>query len=450
MRKKVTAIIIFMCFFVMLSGCDDERDEQTPAGQWQYVFFANDVYTFHEQDLRFLLPNGWRSFTNDQLITQQRFLNRGFFSVPRLSPTGLASLGAFETDMFAMNMASRISAPTEAGSVQIMTGQLHDHLKSPTARDAMGMMFRRGMYERRPYTPLDVLHILQTELNLVGITHFEIDPEPVLIGGDYFYMMDLYVEAASHFPLNRRIYLNVSTGGTVKIIVVTDLNAPRIDAIMTYFLNADAKLIPPLGRYSRVNEVTEASDLLGNWIWTGDGCTILTFDADFTGRQAFCDTTVWNFGVYQYFEWWFYEGVLYLNVQPEGMAVFTQIWQTSLRTDMLNLLSFYSPGVYYRAYVREDSDHQFIFEARRQDILGSWAWDSNDDFKYVFNEDGTGIRGFSTSLHDFTWTFDAGVLSLFFEATNHTENWQVGRMEGQLRFINVHHTDQVFYYFARE
>lgn len=36
-------------------------------------------------------------------------------------------------------------------------------------------------------------------------------------------------------------------------------------------------------------------------------------------------------------------------------------------------------------------------------FVGTWAWDEDDSFIYIFNEDGTGMRGFSWNIENFTW-----------------------------------------------
>jgi len=39
-----------------------------------------------------------------------------------------------------------------------------------------------------------------------------------------------------------------------------------------------------------------------------------------------------------------------------------------------------------------------------EELVGTWAWDEDDSFIYIFYADGQGRRGFSPTLHRFTWS----------------------------------------------
>jgi hypothetical protein len=55
-------------------------------------------------------------------------------------------------------------------------------------------------------------------------------------------------------------------------------------------------------------------------------------------------------------------------------------------------------------------------------LFGNWEWDVSGDYILAFNNDGTGIRGFSTSRAPFTWsTPEEGHLIIFAEAI--IESW---------------------------
>ena len=38
-----------------------------------------------------------------------------------------------------------------------------------------------------------------------------------------------------------------------------------------------------------------------------------------------------------------------------------------------------------------------------QTLVGTWFWDEDNDWQYVFNYDGTGIRGWYGTTSSFTW-----------------------------------------------
>jgi hypothetical protein len=52
--------------------------------------------------------------------------------------------------------------------------------------------------------------------------------------------------------------------------------------------------------------------------------------------------------------------------------------------------------------------------AEESPIVGSWFWDEDDDWEYVFNSDGTGTRGFISEelIFDFLWTIEGDLLTI--------------------------------------
>ena len=70
------------------------------------------------------------------------------------------------------------------------------------------------------------------------------------------------------------------------------------------------------------------------------------------------------------------------------------------------------------------------------DLVGTWEWDSNNDFIYIFNVDGTATRGFSRSRIDFEWEIIEGsILNMYIG--NHTEQWEAVIENGVLTISNL-------------
>jgi len=70
------------------------------------------------------------------------------------------------------------------------------------------------------------------------------------------------------------------------------------------------------------------------------------------------------------------------------------------------------------------------------DVIGTWEWDINDDFIYIFNADGTATRGFSASRTDFEWELtDANVIAMHFGF--YTEHWEAVIENGVLTISNL-------------
>jgi len=49
-------------------------------------------------------------------------------------------------------------------------------------------------------------------------------------------------------------------------------------------------------------------------------------------------------------------------------------------------------------------DAETAAEQRGYDLIGTWAWDDDSNFTYIFSADGTGMRGFPENMETFTWS----------------------------------------------
>lgn len=59
----------------------------------------------------------------------------------------------------------------------------------------------------------------------------------------------------------------------------------------------------------------------------------------------------------------------------------------------------------------------------KEDVVGTWDWDFDDDFIYAFNVDGTAIRGYSDLRFDFNWELvDDNTIVMDFGS--HNEHWE--------------------------
>ena len=43
-----------------------------------------------------------------------------------------------------------------------------------------------------------------------------------------------------------------------------------------------------------------------------------------------------------------------------------------------------------------------------ENLAGTWTWDVDSSFQYIFNADGTGSRGFTGAVETFTWSTRSG------------------------------------------
>jgi len=78
------------------------------------------------------------------------------------------------------------------------------------------------------------------------------------------------------------------------------------------------------------------------------------------------------------------------------------------------------------------------------EFVGMWSWDLDDTYIYVFEEDGTGIRGFPNTKEPFEWEFVDNELRMTFP--HMTERWQPIIDNDVLTITSLQELDMQFSY----
>ena len=351
-RKRLFAILILL-YLCLLGACNDTAQEvPISAGTWHDHVDTNDLYVNEFMGIQFQLPNAWRGFTNEHLEYHQDFLEISMLTAPRLNSEMISINGDFTNEMVALNLSARpgtAESPPDAGTIQLISGRLNQRIRNRTPLDIFEVIFQRVPRHAREYTALDLLELIQNDLYETGITSFNLHETPVSIGRYEFYLLQTVSETSVLVPLERRIYLNLDADKQVRIIIVAGLTSEHVDEVMTYFTEPNAPLIQVQGALERDDELLDESELIGDWLWIHQQCNLHTFNLDFTGVQRHCN------GFSRPFEWALYEGVLFLNFEPEERTAFLQIYQTALVDDTLTITSFYSPERVVETYIRGNS-----------------------------------------------------------------------------------------------
>jgi len=143
---------------------------------------------------------------------------------------------------------------------------------------------------------------------------------------------------------------------------------------------------------------------------------------------------------------------LYLNVAGEYIRLIITTAQNSER--IAEIMSFFDIAGAPRREVGEKVIFNRDFEILEANtLIGSWAWDLNHDFSYVFESDGTGSRGFSTMQQAFEWTFFEGVLALDIHLTDYSnmiELWQTSLVDNVLTLTSLYAPDTDEFDYIRE
>ena len=84
-------------------------------------------------------------------------------------------------------------------------------------------------------------------------------------------------------------------------------------------------------------------------------------------------------------------------------------------------------------------------------LIGTWAWDGDDSFVYIFNADGTGRRGFPFTMTDFTWSTNGSQLNINLAGSTflfgvRNEHWAFSIVDDVLTIDSLQAYDLVFSY----
>ena len=84
---------------------------------------------------------------------------------------------------------------------------------------------------------------------------------------------------------------------------------------------------------------------------------------------------------------------------------------------------------------------------RDRALVGTWIWDGDPEFVYIFNANGTGERGFPGHETTFTWTTSDNILNFRFTNTSadYARRWDY-TINGSILTIDSHTTQETFSY----
>ena len=133
-----------------------------------------------------------------------------------------------------------------------------------------------------------------------------------------------------------------------------------------------------------------------------------------------------------------------VNWNPTGAGSFiadNETFTYSINGDILTITdSFNDSWSFERGEGSSSTDSNDGAETSDVDIVGTWEWNNNDDFIYIFNADGTATRGFSNSRVDFEWEMtDGNVINMTF--ADRTENWEAVIENGVLTISSLDNDD---------
>ena len=85
-------------------------------------------------------------------------------------------------------------------------------------------------------------------------------------------------------------------------------------------------------------------------------------------------------------------------------------------------------------------------ELLANDLVGTWVWDTMEEFEYLFEADGTGSRGSDFLSESFEWEVTRGELRI--NVNNMTERWEAV-IESDILTISSLQVDGMIYSYIR-
>ena len=133
-----------------------------------------------------------------------------------------------------------------------------------------------------------------------------------------------------------------------------------------------------------------------------------------------------------------------VNWSPDGPGAFTadgDHFTYSIRGDLLTITDRANDDWSFdRGVTATPTNNRNNDEASDLGVIGTWEWDGDDDFIYIFNADGTATRGFSRSRIDFEWEVTDGHI-INMHIGNRTEAWEAVLEDDVLTLSNLDNDD---------
>jgi len=142
-------------------------------------------------------------------------------------------------------------------------------------------------------------------------------------------------------------------------------------------------------------------ELVGEWAWDEAADFLYIFNEDGTGERGFS-------GLRETFTWSIPgDGRVRIrrDVAERGY-IRNEQWDYTLVGDVFTISSRQVADMTF-SYIRVDETAADVPDGEIQlnyELIGTWAWDDNYTYTYVFNADRTGVRGFAGATETFTWS----------------------------------------------
>jgi len=396
-KKQIVLMLAVLIVVSLLTACLGSTTTPT-RGTWE-----NRVFTSEYLGLRFVLPATWEASTDLQISVIMGVAE----SIMGAAGTEIPEDIEIFRDMVASN-------PLTGANVQ----------------------FTYQNYGRRTPTANNLMEAVVEGIEAVGGRVIEEYPGTTRIGAYDWHSFGTELDMMGTTVFGRQFF-NIHQG-YVRIIVVTYMSdSEPLEEIMSLFIGLDDPL-------PEISEAEHAEELLDtSWYWDANDDYTYVFNADGTGTRGFS-------GAMEQFEWRTDANSLIIvgTMMVEG-------WTFSISGDVLTLNSLQTLGLSL-SYIRSGADGADITfvppspagSEHAEVLVGTWDWDTDDSYTYIFNADGTGTRGFTGEIESFEWATE-GDDHLIIGRGELAESWTFTIADGVLTIDSRQIPGMTFNYIQR-
>jgi len=386
-------------------GSDDETPDQddAPRGEeWQGGIvrgvWVDNMYINEYLNLRFVAPHEWVVATDAEVA-----------EVMGIGADLLLNLDDdfWETVADSALVDMMVSEPFGSVSLQVIIERLVFPMTRITAAD----------YVQRLATDFE------QDLGLDARTY--VVPGTTTIGDYEWDSVRIHVDM---FGISAVLtyFVNVQDGFARAILITyTDMDGV-LDFVLSGFSSLSEPPPPPMATPTPPPPPEPVDTaVVGSWVWDMDQSYIYEFLADGTGRR----------GWYPDVESFTWATIAADNHLTMHFGFRQESWTYTIVGDVITLDSRTNIGETY-SYIRWEGEFEaYEIDFTDHPLIGTWAWDNDSSYIYVFEIDGTGIRGFDGDRINIEWyAFED---YLFMDVGTMIEEWAFEIVDNVLTIVSL-------------
>ncbi|MCL2360269.1 MAG: hypothetical protein FWC73_00465 [Defluviitaleaceae bacterium] len=396
----------------------EAEEETAPRGEeWQggivRGFWEDNTYINEYLNLRFVAPHDWVVATEEEMA--------------QIMGVGADILGRDLDENF-------WDAVADSALVDMMVSE-------PFGSVSVQIIVERLIFPMTRLSTEDYVQRLASEFesDFGEDAQVHVVPGTTRIGDYDWYSVRVQIEMFD-VTVALTYFINVLDGYARAIMVTYGMAEGVLDFVLAGFSSLSDPAPPPAPPPeppAPAEPVDQA--VVGRWVWDANEGYAYEFLADGTGRRGWypeLDNFTWSTTAAD-------------NHLMMHFGFLQESWTYTIVGDVMTLDSRQEIGMTY-SYVRWDGDFVAAedIDLTGHPLVGRWAWDQDSSYIYIFEDDGTGTRGFAGNRYDIYWVaYDE---YLFMDVGTMVEEWVFEIVDGVLTIVSLQAADLTWSYIRQE